>query len=427
MAKNKGYGIETIAVRGGQKPDPATGAVAVPIYQTASYAFKDSDHAARLFALEESGNIYSRIMNPTNEVFEKRVAELEGGIGAVATSSGQAAITLAICALAGAGDEVVSSSSLYGGTHTLFQHTLAKFGIKVRFVDGSDPENFLRAINENTKAIYVESIGNPNLDVPDFARISEIAHNARIPFIVDNTFTTPILFRPFEHGADIVVHSATKYICGHGTSIGGVIVDSGKFDWTSGNFPQFTEPDPAYHGLVFAEAFGEAAFIIKVRTQLLRDFGPCLSPFNAFLFIQGLETLHLRMPRHSENAQAVAEFLQEHPRVRWVKYPGLPESDSFGNAKKYFDGGCGGIVVFGVDGGVEEGKKLINNLELFTHLANVGDAKSLVIHPASTTHQQLTTEERLSSGVTDDMVRLSVGLENKDDLIADLDRALNSI
>jgi len=427
MGKARKFNLETIAVRGGQQPDPATGAVAVPIYQTTSYAFKDPDHAARLFALEEPGNIYTRIMNPTNDVFEKRIAELEGGIGAVATSSGQAAITLTICTLAGAGDEVVSSSSLYGGTYTLFSHTLGKFGIRIRFVDSSDPENFIKAINEKTKAVYVESIGNPNLDVPNFKLISEIAHNARIPLIVDNTFTTPIFFRPFEHGADIVIHSATKYIGGHGTSIGGVIVDSGGFDWSSGKFPQLTEPDPAYHGLVFTEAFGEAAYIAKVRTHLLRDIGPCLSPFNAFLFLQGLETLHLRMPRHAENAQAVAEFLQGHPRVNWVRYPGLPGSSSYENARKYFDGGYGGIVVFGVDGGIEEGKKLIQNLELFTLLANVGDAKSLVIHPASTTHQQLTVEERLSSGVTDDMVRLSVGLENKDDLIADLDRALNSL
>jgi O-acetylhomoserine (thiol)-lyase len=427
MAEERNFRLDTLAVHGGQELDPATLSRAVPIYQTTSYGFRDTDHAANLFALKEFGNIYTRIMNPTTDVFEKRVAALEGGVGALAASSGQAAISYAIWNIAGAGDEIVSATSLYGGTYNLFAHTLPKLGIKVHFVDPADPENFRRAINGKTKALYLETIGNPKGDVPDIERIAAIAHENGIPLIVDNTFPTPYLLRPIDHGADIVVHSATKFIGGHGTSIGGIIVDSGKFDWAaSGKFPGLTEPDPSYHGLRYVEAFGNLAYILKARVQLLRDIGASLSPFNAFLFLQGLETLHLRMERHSENALKVARFLEGHPAVEWVNYPGLPSHPSYELAKKYLPKGQGAILSFEVKGGVEAGKKLINAVRLFSHLANVGDSKSLIIHPASTTHQQLSPEEQLLTGVTPGLVRLSVGTEAIEDILYDLDEALKA-
>ncbi len=421
----KKYGFETLALHGGQQPDPATNARAVPIYQTTSYVFDDTEHAAELFSLSKAGNIYTRIMNPTTDVFEKRMALLEGGIAALATASGQSAITLALLNISKSGDEIVSASSLYGGTYTLLSSTFAKFGIKVIFVDPADPENFRRAITPKTKAVYAETVGNPKLDTLDIEAVASIAHEEGLPLIVDNTMPTPYLIRPIEHGADVVVHSATKFIGGHGTSIGGVIVDSGKFDWTNGKFPGLTEPDPTYHGLRFVEAFGPAAYIAKARVALLRDIGPALSPFNAFLFLQGLETLHLRMERHSSNALAVAKFLESHDRVSWVSYPGLETHPTHELAKKYHRGGYGAILGFGIKGGLEAGRRFIEECELLSHLANIGDAKSLVIHPASTTHSQLTPEERLSTGVTDDFVRLSIGLETVDDIIEDIDRALN--
>ena len=427
------YKPETIALHGGQKPDPATNARAVPIYQTTSYVFNDTAHAARLFGLQEFGNIYTRIMNPTTDVLEQRVAQLEGGSGSVAVASGQAAETLALLNIARAGDEILSSASLYGGTYNLFHYTFPKLGIDVKFVDPTDPANFRKALTKKTKAIFAETVGNPKLDTLDFAAVSKIAHGAGIPLVVDNTMPTPFLMRPFDHGADVIIHSATKFIGGHGTSIGGVVVDSGKFDWGNGNFPDYTEPDPSYHGLKFWEVFGNfpglgnVAFIIKLRVQLLRDLGPAMSPFNAFQFLQGLETLHLRMERHSTNTLAVAQFLTKHPNVSWVNYPGLTTHPSYDLAKKYHHRGLyGAILGFGIKGGMEAGKKFIDNLKLFSHLANIGDAKSLVIHPASTTHQQLTSEERLATGVTDDFVRLSVGLEHVDDLTADLDQALRA-
>jgi O-acetylhomoserine (thiol)-lyase len=422
---------ETIALHGGQKPDPTTNARAVPIYQTTSYVFNDTAHAARLFGLQEFGNIYTRIMNPTTDVFEQRVAQLEGGSGALAMASGQAAETLALLNIARAGDEILSSASLYGGTYNLFHYTFPKMGIEVKFVDPKDPESFRKALTKKTKAVYAETVGNPKLDTLDFAAVSKVAHDAGIPLVVDNTMPTPFLLRPFDHGADIVIHSATKFIGGHGTSIGGIVVDSGKFDWGNGNFPEFTEPDPSYHGLKYWDVFGNfpglgnVAFIIKLRVQLLRDLGPALSPFNAFQFLLGLETLHLRMERHSANALAVGKFLEKHPNVSWVNYPGLPSHPSYALAKKYHHRGLyGAILGFGIKGGVAAGKKFIESLKLFSHLANIGDAKSLVIHPASTTHQQLTPAEQLATGVTDDFVRLSVGIENVDDIIADLDQAL---
>lgn len=418
--------FDTLAVQAGQKVDPATNARAVPIYQTTSYVFNDADHAANLFGLKELGNIYTRIMNPTWDVFEQRMAALEGGVAALATASGAAAITLAVLNIAGAGDEIVSANSLYGGTYNLFSHTLPKLGITTTFVDPQDPENFRKAITPRTKVIFAENIGNPKLDVPDFEAISAIAHEAGLPFLVDNTLATPYLCRPFEYGVDIVVHSATKFIGGHGTSIGGVIVDSGKFNWANGKFPEFTSPDPSYHGLVYTEAFGNLAYILKVRVQLLRDIGASLSPFNAFLFLQGLESLHLRVQRHSDNALAVAKFLETHPAVTWVSYPGLPSHPSHATAKKYLRNGFGAILSFGIKGGGEAGRKLSENLKLFSLLANVGDAKSLVIHPATTTHSQLTPEENLSTGVTEDLVRLSVGIEDVEDLIADLDQGLRT-
>ena len=426
MANEQGYRFETLAVHAGQQPDPTTGSRAVPIYQTTSYVFRDTDHAANLFALKEFGNIYTRIMNPTTDVFEQRVAALEGGVGALALAAGQTAETFAILNIAEAGDEIVSATSLYGGTWNLFQHTLPKFGIKVHFVDPEDPENFRRAITPKTKALYAETIGNPKGDVLDIEAVAKIAHEAGIPLIVDNTFASPYLCRPIEWGADIVVHSATKFIGGYGTFIGGVIVDSGKFDWTNGKFPGLTEPDPSYHGIRYVEAFGPAAYIIKCRVQLLRDLGGCISPFNSFLFLQGLETLHLRMERHVENALEIARWLQEHPLVSWVNYPGLPGHPSYEKAKKYLPKGPGSIFTFGIKGGLEAGRRFINSVKLFSFLANVGDAKSLVIHPASTTHQQLTPEEQLAAGVTPDLIRLSIGIENVEDLKADLDQALRA-
>ncbi|MDI3280160.1 MAG: homocysteine synthase [Bacillota bacterium] len=418
------YRFGTLAVHAGQEPDPATGARAVPIYQTTSYVFRDTEHAARLFALEEEGYLYSRMTNPTVDVLEKRVAALEGGVGALATASGQAAITYALLNIARAGDEVVSSTSLYGGTHTLFSHTLARLGIRVRFVSPDDPENFRRAITERTRALYVETIGNPKGDVADLEAIATVAHQAGLPLIVDNTFATPYLCRPIEFGADIVVHSATKFLGGHGTSIGGVIVDSGRFDWANGKFPELTEPDPSYHGLRYVESFGRQAYIVKARTQLLRDLGACMSPFNAFLILQGIETLELRMERHCRNAQRVAEYLADHPKVAWVNFPALPNSPYRPLAEKYLRGWGGAIFTFGIAGGLATGRRFIEALQLFSHLANVGDAKSLAIHPASTTHQQLSEEEQRAAGVTPDMIRLSIGIEDPDDLIADLEQAL---
>jgi O-acetylhomoserine (thiol)-lyase len=418
---------ETLALHAGQKPDPATNARAVPIYATTSYVFNDAAHAARLFGLQEFGNIYTRIMNPTTGVFEERVAALEGGVGALGVSSGQAAETLAILNLAHAGDNIVSSSSLYGGTYNLFAYTLPKIGITTRFVDGTNPASFAPAIDEKTKAVFLETIGNPRLDIHDIRAIADVAHAHGVPLIVDNTFA-PLLTRPFDHGADIVFHSATKWIGGHGTAIGGVVVDSGKFDWAaSPRFKaDFVDPDPSYHGVSYTQAFGPLAFIIKLRVQGLRDLGPALSPFNAFLFLQGLETLPLRIQRHSENALAVAQWLEKQPEVSWVAYPGLASHPSHALAKQYLSGGFGGIVTFGVKGGVDAGRKLIDSVKIFSLLANVGDAKSLIIHPASTTHSQLEPEDQVATGVTPDLIRLSVGLEHVDDLIADLDQALEA-
>ncbi len=428
MTAKHSYKPETLALHGGQQPDPTTGSRAVPIYQTSSFVFEDTDHAARLFDLEEQGNIYTRIMNPTTDVLEKRIAALEGGVGGLATASGQAAITLALLALAHAGDEVVSSASLYGGTYNLFHHTFKTLGINVKFVDPADPDNFRKAITTKTKAVYAETIGNPKLDTLDIEAVAGIAHEHGVPLVIDNTLPSPYLVNPAAHGADIIIHSATKFIGGHGTSIGGIIVDSGNFDWSGGNYPQFSEPDPTYHGINFAAAVGRAAYITKVRVQLLRDMGPAMSPFNAFLLLQGLETLHLRMERHSKNALEVARYLSGHPKVSWVKYPGLEGHPAHDLARKYHKKGLyGAIVGFGVRGGLEEGKRFIENLELLSHLANVGDAKSLVIHPASTTHRQLSPEEQQATGVTPDFIRLSVGLENIEDIIADIDRALEVV
>ncbi len=425
MPEPKQYKLATQAVHAGQSPDPTTGSRAVPIYQTTSYLFQNADHAGRLFALQEFGNIYTRIMNPTTDVFEKRVAALEGGAAALATASGQAAETLTITTLAAAGEEIVSTTSLYGGTYNLFHYTLPKLGIKVRFVDGDDFDGLRKAINDKTRAVYTETLGNPKLDVADIETLAAIAHEHKVPFIIDNTCASPALTRPIEWGADIVVNSATKFLGGHGLAIGGVIVDAGKFDWAaSGRFKDFVEPDPSYHGLRYTEAFGPLAFILKARVQGLRDTGAALSPFNAFLLLQGIETLHLRMDRHSQNALAVARHLEQHPGVEWVNYPGLPSSRYYQRAKKYMPAGQSSLVTFGIKGGYEAGKKLIDTLELFSLLANIGDAKSLVIHPASTTHQQLSQEEQASTGVTPELVRLSVGIEDVRDIIADLDHAI---
>jgi len=423
MPKKK---LDTLAIHAGQEnPDPFTGARAVPIYQTASYVFRSTEHAANLFALKERGYTYSRMNNPTNDVFEKRMAAIEGGIGAVAVASGQAAISLALLTITQLGDEVLSSKSLYGGTYELFHYTFPKFGRKVKFIDINKTDEIKKAITKKTRAIYAETIGNPKLDVPDFEAIAEIAHNAGIPFIVDNTIGVG-LFRPIDYGADIVVISATKYVGGHGTSIGGVIVDSGKFDWGNGKFPEFTEPDPSYNGIKFFKEFGNEAFIVKVRSGLLRDLGPSLSPFNSFLFLQGLETLPLRQRKHSENAMKVARFLKEHPLVNWVNYPGLEDHPSHKLALKYLKGNYGGIVGFGIKGGLNAGKRFINSLKLFSHVANIGDAKSLVIHPASTTHSQLTPQQQIETGVTEDYIRLSIGLEDFEDIREDLDQALKA-
>lgn len=423
-------GFGTLALHAGQEtPDPTTGSRAVPIYQTTSYVFQNTEHAANLFALKEFGNIYTRIMNPTNDVFERRVAAIEGGTGALAVASGQAAETFALLAITQVGDEIVSANNLYGGTYQLFHYTFPKLGRKVKFVDSTKPEELRKAITGKTRAIFAETIGNPKLDVPDFEAISCIAHEAGIPFVVDNTVGVGLV-RPIDYGVDIIVDSATKYIGGHGTSIGGVIVDSGKFDWSNGKFPEFTEPDPSYHGLKFWETFGNipglgnVAFIIKVRVHLLRDLGAPLSPFNAFLFLQGLETLPLRVKKHSENALKVARFLANHPLINWVNYPGLEKHPSHKLALKYLKGNFGGLVGFGIKGGLEAGKRFIESVKILSHLANIGDAKSLVIHPASTTHQQLTREEQEETGVTEDFIRFSVGLEDVEDIEEDIDQAL---
>ncbi len=423
---------ETIALHAGWTSDPATGALAVPIYQTTSYQFRDADHAAALFGLAELGNIYTRLMNPTTDVLEKRIATLEGGSGALAVASGQAAITYALLNITRVGDEIVAANNLYGGTYTLLHYTFAKLGRKVIFVDSQDPEAFKKAITQKTRAIYAETLGNPKLDVPNFRKIADIAHEAGIAFVVDNTSAVGLV-KPIEHGVDVVVHSATKFVGGHGNSIGGLIVDSGKFNWGNGNYPEFSEPDPSYHGLVYWDVFkdfaglGNVAFIFKIRLSLLRDLGAALSPFNAFLLLQGLETLPLRVRQHSENALAVAKYLKNHPKVAWVNYPGLSEHPSHKQASEYLKGGFGALLGVGVKGGVEEGKKVINALKLFSHVANIGDSKSLVIHPASTTHQQLTPEDQLATGVTPDYIRLSIGIENIEDIIEDLDQALAQI
>ena len=418
------FKFDTLALHAGFDPDKNKKSAAVPIYQTTSYLFDDTDHAADLFALKEAGDIYTRIQNPTNSVLEKRIAALEGGVGALAVSSGQAAEVIALLTICKKGDHLVSGSSIYGGTHNLFKHTFKNMGIDVSFVDSEDPESFKKAINDQTKALYVETIGNPALTVPDFESLADIAHEAGVPLIVDNTFASPYICKPFEYGADIVVHSTTKYIAGHGNSIGGIIVDSGNFDWDTGRFPGLVEPDPSYHGVKFQEEFGAAAFITKARVQLLRDLGSAPSPFNSFLTITGLETLGLRMQRHSENAQAVAEFLEADKRVDWVSYPGLESHDSHQNAQKYLKNGNGGMIAFGVKGGKEAAEKFINKLQLFMHLANVGDAKSLAIHPASTTHQQLSDEDLKKTGISPELIRLSIGIEDIEDIKADLDQAL---
>jgi O-acetylhomoserine (thiol)-lyase len=422
------YHPDTIALHAGQSVDPATNARAVPIYATTSYVFNSTDHAANLFGLKEFGNIYTRIMNPTTDVFEKRIAELEGGVAALAVASGQAAETLAILNLVRAGDNLVSSQTLYGGTYNLFAYTLPKWGIGTKFVDIHNHDQVRQAIDEGTRLLYVETIGNPRLDVPDFEALAKIAHDAGIPLVVDNTFGAATLARPIKYGADIVIHSATKWIGGHGTAIGGVVIDAGTFDWSSPaarkRFPEFSSPDPSYHGLVYTEAFGNLAYILKLRVQLLRDLGPALSPFNAFLFLQGLETLPLRIRRHSENALAVARWLARDKRVEWVSYPGLDSHPEHKNAAKYLEGGFGGVLTFGVKGGATVAKRVIDNVKLFSLLANVGDAKSLIIHPASTTHEQLSPEQQRATGVVPELIRLSVGLEDARDLIADLDTAL---
>lgn len=439
---------ETQALHAGHTPDPTTRSRAVPIYQTTSYVFADTEDAATLFSLkpevwaprlnlekeglrpedfapEATGNIYTRIMNPTTDVLEKRMMYLEGGVGALATSSGSAAVTYSIMNICRAGDEIVSSSSLYGGTYNLLLHTLPQYGIKTTFVDASEPEAFRAAINEKTKGVFVETIGNPRLDTPDLEAIARVAHDAGLPVIIDNTVATPVLCRPFDYGIDIVVHSLTKFCGGHGNSIGGVIVDSGNFDWSaSDRFPMMTEPDPSYGGVVWSQAVGRAAYIIRARTILLRDIGACLSPFNSFLILQGLETLYLRMERHCQNAMAVARHLENHPKVDWVLYPGFPNHPTHDLARKYLADGSGALVGFGIKGGLEAGKNFINSLKLFSHLANIGDSRSLAIHPASTTHSQLTPDEQQAAGVSPDFVRLSVGLENSDDILADLDQAL---
>lgn len=421
----KKLNFETLQIHAGQKPDPTTGSRAVPIYQTTSYVFNSTEHAENLFALKENGNIYTRMMNPTTDVLEQRIAALEGGVAALAVASGSAAITYSILNIAGAGDEIVSASTLYGGTYNLFSTTLPRLGIKTTFVDPDNTDNFEKAITEKTKALYIESIGNPGTNLIDIEKVANIAHKNGIPLIIDNTFGTPYLIKPIEYGADIVVHSATKFIGGHGTSIGGLIVDAGKFDWgKSGKFPGFTEPDSSYHGIRYWQDIGNVAFVIKARVQLLRDTGACISPFNSFLLLQGLETLSLRVERHTSNAEKIAKFLSNHKSVKWVNYPTLPNNKYIELAKKYFPKGVGSIFTFGIKGGEKEARKFIDSLEIFSHLANVADAKSLVIHPASTTHQQLSEKEQISAGVTKDLIRLSIGIENVDDLIDDIEQAL---
>jgi O-acetylhomoserine (thiol)-lyase len=438
MTDRSGRGFDTLALHAGHTPDAETGARAVPIWQTTSYVFKDTAHAARLFALEEFGNIYTRIMNPTTDVLEKRVAALEGGVAGLAFSSGMGAISAALLTLCSAGDEIVSTTRLYGGTVTLLANTLSRMGIRTVWVDSDEPEAFADAITENTKVVYLETIGNPKLTIPDLAGIAEVAHARGIPVIVDNTTASPALCRPIEHGCDIVVHSLTKYLGGHGNSIGGILVDSGRFPWDSGRFSEFVDPDPSYHGLKFYETFGELTFAVRTRVRSLRDLGACLSPFNAFLILQGVETLSLRMARHSENALAVAQFLEGHPKADWVLYPGLPSHPSHERARHYLPQGASGMVGFGIRGGrlpmrgMQAGRAFIETLTsfdgaLFSHLANIGDARSLAIHPASTTHQQLSEEEQRAAGVTPDFIRLSIGIETLDDILADLDRALEQI
>jgi len=418
--------IETLALHAGQSPDSSTLSRAVPIYQTTSYVFKSSEHAANLFGLKEFGNIYTRLMNPTTDVLEQRLAALDGGVGALAVASGQAAITYAVLNIARSGQNIISSSYLYGGTYNLFHYTLPRLGITVKFVDTSDPENIRRAIDENTRLVYTESVGNPKNNVDDFEAIGRITREAGIPFIVDNTVTTPYLFKPLDHGADIVVYSLTKFMGGHGTSIGGAVVDGGSFPWDNGKFPEFSEPDPSYHGLKFWDALGNLSYILRMRISLLRDMGACLSPFNAFQLIQGIETLHVRMPRHVENARTVAAWLEKNPLVTWVNYPGLASHKDHARAQKYLPKGEGAIIGFGIKGGLEAGRIFIDSVKLLSHLANVGDAKSLVIHPASTTHQQLSEDEQQSTGVTADFIRLSVGIESVDDIIGDIQQALEA-
>ncbi|MHC4394515.1 MAG: O-acetylhomoserine aminocarboxypropyltransferase/cysteine synthase family protein [Planctomycetota bacterium] len=426
MTEETEYHLETLALHAGQEPDSDTLSRAVPIYQTSSYVFKDTDHAANLFALKEFGNIYTRLMNPTTDVLEKRLAAMEGAVGGLGFSSGMAAITAGVLNICQAGQHLVASNSLYGGTVTLFSQTFPKIGFDVTFVDPKDPDNFARAIKDNTRLIYIESIGNPKNDVLQYERIAQIADKNGIPVICDNTVTSPILFRPIEYGIDIVVHSCTKIIGGHGNSIGGMLIDSGKFDWTNGRYPELTEPDPSYHGVKYVESFGELAYIIKARTQFLRDLGGCMSPFNAFLFLQGLETIHLRVPRHCENALKLAQWLEKQPSVNWVNYPGLKSHPDYKLAKKYLPSGQGAILGFGIKGDSEAGVRFINSVKLASHLANVLDSKTLVIHPASTTHQQLSEAEQLAAGVTADYVRVSVGTEHIDDIIADFKQALEA-
>lgn len=424
MSKKK-YGERTIEVHAGEgSGDPTTGARATPIYLTSSYSFEDTETAQQLYALEKEGHLYTRISNPTTEVLEKRVAAIENGVGALAQSTGMSAILLAILNIAGNGDEIVSSNNLYGGTYTLFKNTMPNWGIKVNFVDTHDLEGYERAINENTKAIYTESIGNPQLDIPDFEKLAEIAHKHNIPLIVDNTCAITMV-KPIDHGADIVVHSATKFLSGTGTTMGGIIVDGGNFNWANGKFPQFTEPDESYHGLIYSEAFGEKAFIMKARAHLMKDLGTVLSPINAFMILQSTESLSLRVNQHCENALEVAKFLKNHPAVAWVNYPGLEDNENHKMAEKYLNGKYGCIVGFGIKGGLEEGKKFIESVELLSHVANIADAKTLVIHPASTTHSNMTSEEQIESGITPDFIRLSVGIENAEDIIDDMDQALN--
>jgi O-acetylhomoserine (thiol)-lyase len=419
-------GFATRSLHAGQKPDPATGARAVPIYQTTSFVFENSDHAAALFGLQQFGNIYSRIMNPTQAVFEERVAALEGGVAALATSSGQAAQFLALTSLMQAGDHMVSSATLYGGTYTQFDVSFRRLGIETTFVEPDDPENFRKAIRPNTRCIYAETLANPRMNILDIEKVAAIAHTHNIPLVIDNTLASPYLCNPIAHGADILVHSATKFLGGHGTSIGGVIVDSGRFDWKAGHYPQINDPSPGYHGMKFSEVFGPIAFIIKARVDGLRDYGPCMSPFNAFLFLQGIETLPLRMKQHSENALAVAQWLEKHPKVTWVQYPGLESSKYHALAAKYMPKGCGAVLTFGIKGGLQAGRKFIDSVQLLSHLANLGDSKSLVIHPASTTHQQLAESEQAAAGITPDLVRLSVGIEDVEDILWDLDQALSA-